>query len=317
MDVESLIQLDSFGKILNQRIQLAFSFEDTELKQCRCCRQKKNPNTDFVRSTLCKKCHSQKIMEAQRRKRGYGKIREKIIWKNCNLCNQSVKTRQWNTRRQCCLACGKKLRAKETARPKCLQCGKDCSEKKNKFCSFECFNEYRSLGYVDLICGNCGKQFSRKKRIADLYQSHACSIECGRIVAARRSKEELEKRGPLLKSPEEARRIYKEKSRQTRIKANDNFKSLWFRKSCIKFEKQLESKSRWSIKCNTAQMTLRKRSQKGFQKRRKTQRNWQKNIAREIKRIIYLKTRSQRNSWQIKIDNARVALKKRVLCKIQ
>ena len=311
MDVESLIQLDSSGKIRNQGIQLAFSFEDTELKQCCCCRQNKNPKTDFASTNLCKKCHSQKCMDAQRRKRGYGKIREKIIWKNCNLCNQSVKTTQWNARRQCCLACGRKIRAKETARPKCLQCGKDCSEKKNKFCSYDCHNKHRGFGFVEVVCGNCGKEVKRKKWLADKHKAYACSLECGRIVAARRSKEELEKRGPLLKSPEEARRIYKEKSRQARIKANDKFRSLWFRKCNKKFAVEIDCTSKWMRKSKTAAVTLKSRSCKKVKAKKQEKNNWNDRTKSERSRMRSVAKRRIRNGWSVKVATASRALKRR------
>jgi hypothetical protein len=311
MDVESLVQLNSFGKTSQIRIQLAFVFEDIEQKQCRCCRQNKNPKTDFARSTLCKKCHSQKIMEAQRRRRGYGKIRDKIIWKNCNLCNQSVKTTQWNARRQCCLSCGKKIRATETARPKCLQCGKGCSEKKNKFCSYDCHNKHRGFGFVEIACGNCGKQLKRKKWLADKHKAYACSLECGKIVAARRSKEEWKKRRPQLKSSDEARRIYKEKLRQARIKANDKFKSLWFKKCCIRFAVEIDCTCRWMKKSRTAVGTLKSRSRKGIEPHKKQETDWNDRVKSERKRIKIVSKRRIRNGWSVKVATASRALKRR------
>lgn len=237
-----------------------------------------------------------------------GKTGRKSILRFCLNCQSHVTTRQWNNRRSCCKACAVQVRKQSRKKPSCLKCGKECNEKKNRFCSFECFNEYRSLGYVDLICGNCEKQFSRKKQIADLYQSHACSIECGKVVAAKRAKEQRDKkRKPISQVKAE----FYEKRRQKRIKANDEFKSLWFRKCNRKFAVEIDCTSRWMKKSKTAAVTLKSRSRNGIKSRRKQKTDWDKRVKSERNRIRIISKRRIRNGWSVKVATASRALKRR------
>jgi hypothetical protein len=301
MDVANLSIVDACCKPLQLCKQLPLPFEEDQkpTKRCSTCKIEKPVEDFYGKQSQCRKCKSQKIMEIQRRNRGYGKVREREILKECHFCGDKIKTRKFNQRRNACRNCAKKEREKERTKPTCIVCGKFCSSKKNRFCSYECHNKNRSLGFVEIICSNCGKIFSRKKWLAQKYLAHACSSQCAKIVTANRRREANQERYPK-KTLQEVKESFYEKRRQKRLVVNSRCKSLWFKKANRKIDGESNYKSTWYRKSATATQTNRTRQHHAKISKKRSLKDWDSCVRYQRKAIKSISVRRIRSGWEIK-----------------
>jgi hypothetical protein len=303
MDVANLSIVDACCKPLQLCKQLPLPFEEDEkpTKRCSTCKIEKPIEGFYGKQSQCRKCKSRKVMEIQRRNRGYGKVRDRVILKQCQLCEKKVKTTDFNQRRNVCLDCASKQRKKEKEKPSCVQCGKPCSEKRNRFCSFACFNENRSFGFVEITCSNCGKVFTRKKRLAQKYSAHACSVQCANIVKASRMREVSQERRPK-KTVQQVKKDFYEKRRQKRLVVNSRYKSLWFKKANRKIDGESNYKSTWYRKSMIATQTNRTRHHKAKVSKMRSFKDWDLCVRFQRKAIKSISVRRVRSDWKVKCE---------------
>jgi 5-formyltetrahydrofolate cyclo-ligase len=162
---------------------------------------------------------------------------------------------------------------------------------------------------VSLVCGGCGGEFTRKVRLAKLYKSHACSLNCAKILNVRKA---LDRKKTAIKKE------WKNSNHKLRLQKwieRHEF-SQWFKKCKGQRLGGKEEGSGWKVKCASATKTLQGRSITN-----------RLNLSDEIKPLswrqhatkrlgwVSLKVKRQKNQWSLRCYNTRKMMKDRAFKK--